>query len=157
MLTIPAGSTVTIPDVAFIYSNFLGSVGGGLLYTETAPHLKETSAKTRSMARYGATYTYKGHTMPSYEFTPFLQRLKVGLEWVLGVPFNAAVVNRYATGLQGVAPHNDTSAIPELGKQPVIAGVSFGATRPFVLQGRKKADQPVSLLHRNKSTPYLVE
>lgn len=144
MLHIPSGSQVIIPDVLFVYRNFF-NVGGSLLYTETASHLKETSSKARGMARYGVPYTYKGHKLPTFEFTPFLQRLRAGLEFTLMVPFNAAVVNRYKDGSQNVPPHSDAQAIPQLGKQPVIAGLSFGATRQFVIQGLKKTSQPVSI------------
>ncbi len=142
MLTIPSTSIIIVPDVAFVVRNFV-ACGGETFYTSSAPHLKETSAKTRFMARYGVPYTYKGRPLPSFEFTPFLQLLRAGLELTLETPFNAAVVNRYRDGTQGLAPHSDTQAIPQLGKQPIIAGVSFGATRQFVIQGRKKTDQPI--------------
>lgn len=142
MLTIPSGSVVVVPGVALHYTGWLLIEDPGL-YSECAPHLKETSSKARSMARYGVPYTYKGRPLPSYEFTPFLEYMRVRLAVLLGVEFNAAVVNYYADGSKGVGMHSDTRAIPQLGKQPVIASVSFGATRAFHLQGLKKADQPI--------------
>jgi alkylated DNA repair dioxygenase AlkB len=143
MLTIPSGSQVIIPGVLFIYRDFLANVPGSCLYNETGAHLKETSSGTRGMARYGVPYTYKGRPLPAFPFTPFLQRLQVGLQWVLNVPFNAAVVNRYRDGGQSVPPHSDSTAIPQLGKQPVIAGLSFGSTRDFVMCGLKKSSTPI--------------
>ena len=142
MLTIPSGSIIIVPDVAFVIRDFVTS-GGSPFYTETLPRLKETGTKTRSMARFGVPYTYKGHPLPAFEFGPVLLALKALIENALGTSFNAAVVNRYRDGTQGVAPHSDTQAIPQLGKQPIIAGLSFGATRDFVMQGRKKVDQPI--------------
>jgi alkylated DNA repair dioxygenase AlkB len=142
MLTIPSGSITIVPDVAFVVRDFV-TCGAADLYISSSPHLKETGSKSRSMARYGVPYTYKGHPLPTFGWTLFLEGLRVKVEAALGVPFNAAVVNRYKDGTQGVPPHSDARAIPQLGKQPIIAGVSFGATRQFVLQGLKKVDQPI--------------
>lgn len=143
MLTIPSGSVTVIEGAAFVVRGFAAHLPACELYTQSASHVKLTSAKARSMARYGVPYTYKGRPLPSYEWTEFLRTLKVLTEEALGVPFNAAVVNRYATGSEGVALHSDARAIPQLGKFPVIAGVSFGATRDFVMQGLKKTSEPV--------------
>ena len=46
-----------------------------------------------------------------------------------GTWFNTALLNYYRDGRDSVAWHSDDE--PELGRNPVIASVSFGATRVF--------------------------
>ncbi|EDY37490.1 DNA repair system specific for alkylated DNA [Cyanobium sp. PCC 7001] len=61
-----------------------------------------------------------------------LQRLREAS----GVPFNTALANLYRDGRDSVAWHSDDE--PELGAHPVIASLSLGATRRFLM--RRKAD-----------------
>jgi alkylated DNA repair dioxygenase AlkB len=54
------------------------------------------------------------------------------------------LLNLYRDGRDGMGWHADDE--PELGAEPVIASVSLGATRRFVLRHRRRRDQKIELL-----------
>jgi len=80
-------------------------------------------------------YRYSGQTLPPREAPAALVALWPRVEAAVGQRFNHAVLNRYRTGADHIARHADNE--PELGRNPVIAGVSLGAPRRFVLERRK--------------------
>jgi alkylated DNA repair dioxygenase AlkB len=82
----------------------------------------------------GASYRYSGATKEPSPWTPLLSSLKTKVEGIVGVDFNAALLNRYADGRQGMSWHSDDEAA--LGPTPTIASLSFGCTRRFVLRHR---------------------
>ncbi|MBP9129397.1 MAG: alpha-ketoglutarate-dependent dioxygenase AlkB, partial [Steroidobacteraceae bacterium] len=49
--------------------------------------------------------------------------------------YNSVLLNLYRDGRDGMGWHADDE--PELGREPVIASVSFGATRRFKLRHRR--------------------
>ena len=55
----------------------------------------------------------------------------------LGVAFDSVLANLYRDGRDAMGWHADDE--PELGPEPVIASVSLGATRRFVLRHRDGA------------------
>ena len=57
--------------------------------------------------------------------------------------FNSVLLNRYRSGRDGVSWHSDDE--PELGDEPVIASLSFGATRRFLLRDRSTRERAASL------------
>jgi len=82
----------------------------------------------------GRTYTYSGIEMAPESWTPALRTVKEAIGPVAGVAFNSVLCNRYRDGNDSVAWHSDDE--PELGVDPVIGSVSFGATRPFRFRHR---------------------
>lgn len=86
----------------------------------------------------GTTYTYSGIELQPTEFPPVLDDLRRRVGAVCGpdVVFNSVLANLYRSGSDGVAWHADDEA--ELGEEPTIASLSFGATRRFQL--RRKDD-----------------
>lgn len=50
-------------------------------------------------------------------------------------PFNHVLVNRYRDGADSIGLHADDE--PELGPDPIVATLSLGATRRFVLKPRR--------------------
>lgn len=82
----------------------------------------------------GRTYTYSGIEMEPLPWTPALLEVRAVAERVAGVAFNSVLCNRYRDGSDSVAWHSDDE--PELGVEPVIASVSFGAVRPFRFRHR---------------------
>ena len=54
------------------------------------------------------------------------------MEELCGVEFNSALLNLYRNGQDSMGYHSDDEK--ELGKNPVIASVSLGATRKFLLR-----------------------
>lgn len=85
----------------------------------------------------GKAYTYSNITMEPLPWSPPLREIRQAVEAATGAAFNSVLVNLYRDGRDGVAWHSDDE--PELGPAPVIASVSFGATRTFQL--RRKADK----------------
>ncbi len=101
-----------------------------------------TAGEGRSMARYGATYTYQGRPLKIYPWRDVLVSLKEQVQaacasFDLNVEFNAAVLNLYKDEKTDLPLHADTRAIHQLGKEPVIACISLGSARPFQLVEKK--------------------
>ena len=80
----------------------------------------------------GAAYTYSGMTLSPLPWTPALSALRGRVEIASGVPLNSVLLNWYRSGSDSMGWHAD--AEDELGPDPVIASVSLGATRRFVLK-----------------------
>lgn len=87
-------------------------------------------------------YTYSGRTRTALIWTPELLELKKRVEEVAGTTYNSCLLNLYADGMQGMAWHHDDEK--ELGDEPNIASVSFGAERRFDFRHKRKK-QKVSL------------
>ena len=86
----------------------------------------------------GVSYTYSGLTLPTMRWTPLLQRIKDDLEQATGHHFNSVLLNYYRDQNDSMGWHSDDEAA--LGPQPVIASLSFGATREFKLKHKTRAD-----------------
>jgi alkylated DNA repair dioxygenase AlkB len=86
----------------------------------------------------GAAYTYSGITMKPHEWTAELLKIKEAVEVHAGVVFNSLLLNQYRNGRDGVAWHADDER--ELGPNPVIGSLSFGAVRKFQL---RRKDNPM--------------
>ena len=80
----------------------------------------------------GDSYEYSKVTLPVNEFTSSLKIVRSIIETKLGIYFNSCLCNLYRHGRDYAAIHSDDE--PELGKNPMIASVSFGVTRKFTLK-----------------------
>lgn len=90
----------------------------------------------RLTAWYGdASYTYSGLTMHALPFTPLLAEIKQAVEQACGRAFNSVLLNYYRSERDSMGMHSDDEA--ELGRDPAIASVSFGATRTFILRHKR--------------------
>jgi alkylated DNA repair dioxygenase AlkB len=86
----------------------------------------------------GASYTYSGTEHHPLPWTPALARVRERVTGLTHVDFNAVLLNLYRDGRDGMGWHADDE--PELGRNPVIASVSLGATRRFCLRHRRRKD-----------------
>ena len=77
-------------------------------------------------------YRYSGQVLEPRPFHPLLEQLGERLSVECGHPFNHVVVNHYRNGRDNVGMHADDE--PELGYEPLIASLSLGVTRGFVMQ-----------------------
>ncbi len=84
-------------------------------------------------------YRYSGVTHVSPGWTPTLLTVRHRVEAVSNAPFNSVLLNRYRCGADSIGMHADDE--PELGVNPVVASVSLGAVRTFVLRHRKRRDK----------------
>src|SRR5689334_6359766 len=73
----------------------------------------------------GTSYSYSGITVNPLPWTPALLQIKARVETVAETRFNSVLLNFYRTEQDSVAWHSDDEK--ELGTNPVIASVSFGA------------------------------
>jgi alkylated DNA repair dioxygenase AlkB len=86
-----------------------------------------------------AAYAYSGITLEPLPFTPLLQALRAAVEAASGRRFNSVLLNYYRDGRDSMGMHSDNE--PELGPEPAIASLSFGATRTFVLQHKASKER----------------
>jgi alkylated DNA repair dioxygenase AlkB len=93
-------------------------------------------AEPRLSAWFGERdYTYSGRTVKRAPFPPTIASLLRRVEAATNATFNAVLVNRYRDGRDGMGFHSDDE--PELGPRPLIASLSFGVARRFVLEKKR--------------------
>jgi alkylated DNA repair dioxygenase AlkB len=92
------------------------------------------SRKVAWMGDAGFTYSYSGTSKTASPWTPPLQRIREQVETRCGQEFNSCLLNLYHDGSEGMGWHSDDEKT--LGRNPVIASVSFGAERPFRFKHR---------------------
>lgn len=88
-------------------------------------------------------YSYSGLHMTSLPWTETLLAIRELVQQMTGEPFNSVLANLYRDGEDSVSWHSDDEA--ELGRNPVIASVSLGATRRFSL--RHRFDRTIATRH----------
>jgi len=90
------------------------------------------------------TFDYQslGKSKPN-PWTPELLMIKEMVEPLAGITFNSVLLNYYRDGNDSVAWHSDKEDI--LGKNPVIASVSFGQVRSFDIRNKKDHSQKHSV------------
>ncbi|MDH7943736.1 alpha-ketoglutarate-dependent dioxygenase AlkB [Pseudohongiella sp. SYSU M77423] len=86
----------------------------------------------------GAEYSYSGITLAPEQWSDLLLDIKSKVEALSGASFNSVLVNYYRDHRDSMGFHADDE--PELGAQPVIASVSLGEERRFVLKHRHRKD-----------------
>ena len=85
-------------------------------------------------------YRYSGQTLEPREPTPPTAALMARVSERTGVPFNHVLLNCYRDGSDRIGLHADNE--PELGLNPIVATLSLGATRRFVLKPRRPDHGP---------------
>tara|TARA_Y100000996_G_C22390391_1_gene588910 strand:- start:86 stop:709 length:624 start_codon:yes stop_codon:yes gene_type:complete len=86
----------------------------------------------------GKEYTYSGLTVKALAWNSILLKIKKKIEAASSDVFNSVLLNDYCSGDIGMGWHSDDEK--ELGKNPVIASVSFGAERDFYLRHKTIKD-----------------
>jgi alkylated DNA repair dioxygenase AlkB len=80
-------------------------------------------------------YTYSGRARLPAPMTPTVARLRAALEATLGASLPGCLANLYRDGDDAMGWHADDE--PELGAEPLVASLSFGAARRFLLKPRE--------------------
>ncbi|XP_078540472.1 alpha-ketoglutarate-dependent dioxygenase alkB homolog 3 isoform X1 [Lissotriton helveticus] len=95
----------------------------------------------RLTAWYGELpYTYSNSTMqPNPHWHPLLTMLKDRIEEVTGYSFNSLLCNLYRNDKDSIDWHSDDE--PALGKNPIIASLSFGDTRVFEMRQKPPPEE----------------
>lgn len=79
-----------------------------------------------------ARYRYSGTTFEPQPFTPLQLDIKQAVEAATGRTFNSVLLNYYRNEHDSMGFHSDDER--ELGRDPAIASVSFGAARTLILK-----------------------
>jgi alkylated DNA repair dioxygenase AlkB len=92
----------------------------------------------------GSDYTYSGIKLTPRPWTDLLRDIKKRVETVSATAFNSVLLNYYRDNRDSMGFHSDDE--PELGVRPIIASLSFGEERTFVLKHKvNKLAKPVRL------------
>ncbi|TDK30207.1 alpha-ketoglutarate-dependent dioxygenase AlkB family protein [Luteimonas terrae] len=82
-----------------------------------------------------AAYRYSGVRFMPHAWPAALVPVRQAVSETAGVAFNSVLANLYRDGRDAMGWHSDDE--PELGSAPVIASLSLGATRRFVLKAKR--------------------
>ncbi len=83
-------------------------------------------------------YSYSNQTMKASPMTSLIKEIQLKVEQHSGERFNSVLANYYRDGADSNGWHSDDE--PELGHNPVIASLSFGAPRDFHLRHKRNKD-----------------
>jgi alkylated DNA repair dioxygenase AlkB len=101
---------------------------------------------TAFVADAGVVYRYSGVQHAGDGWAPGLLDVRRRAEQVTATTFNGVLLNLYRDGNDSMGPHADAEL--ELGLNPLVASVSLGAVRPFVLRHKaSKEKRALDLAH----------
>ncbi len=107
----------------------------------------KTHAQPRLTALYANntnSYSYSGITMHPTPFSPLLQKIKTTVEQYTHHHFTTCLLNLYRNEQDSNGWHADNEK--ELGINPIIASLSFGAPRWFHLKHRNEKQYKAKIL-----------
>jgi len=91
-------------------------------------------------------YSFSGITLQPLPWTSEILTIKNKIESIAKTVFNSVLLNLYRDGNDSISWHTD--AEKELGINPIIASVNFGATRKFQLRHIKTKEKlEIELTH----------
>lgn len=88
----------------------------------------------------GLSYRYSGLRLHSAPWHPLVEELRQQLAEVEPTVFNCVLLNLYRDGNDSMGWHSDDEA--ELGPDPVIASISLGQPRRFLMRHRRDRTLP---------------
>lgn len=144
---------IDLPDAHLTYwSQFLGALASERLFADLLATLAWQQehitlfGKTHKVPRLQvwmgdpqARYQYSGLALLPQPWSPAVLTIKQEIERCCCQHFNAVLINLYRDGRDSNGWHSDDE--PELGKNPVVASLSLGATRRFRLRHKYRKDQ----------------
>lgn len=146
--------TDSLPDLDVLYEPcFLDSTESRAFFKElrhNTPWRQEVMtmhgrevAVPRLIAWYGDMRHAERYSRIPLEGNPWtaaLYAIKARVEERVGIAFNTVLLSLYRDGADSVAWHRDYTGL--VGSRPVIAAVSLGATRRFLMKHRERRDLP---------------
>ncbi len=97
----------------------------------------------------GKPYSYSNIIMQPNSWNILLTHIKLEIEQVCNESFTTVLLNLYRDGKDSNGWHADNEK--ELGRNPVIASVSFGAERVFHLQHNNLPNEKLKIILENGS------
>ncbi|WP_224489175.1 alpha-ketoglutarate-dependent dioxygenase AlkB family protein [Robertkochia flava] len=94
-------------------------------------------------------YTYSGLTLHPQRYTPLLQEIRQRVENHTHCSFSSCLLNLYRNGSDSNGWHADDEK--ELGRNPLIASVSFGQDRSFHFRHKKDKSLKKKIVLENGS------
>jgi alkylated DNA repair dioxygenase AlkB len=92
----------------------------------------------------GKPYSYSNIKMQPHPWNLLLQKIKSKVESVSDTNFTTVLLNQYRDGKDSNGWHADNEK--ELGTNPIIASISFGAERTFQLKHNSNIDLKKSIV-----------
>ncbi len=92
---------------------------------------------------FGTDYSVPGTISTPNPWTPELLYIQSLVEPLAGIKFNSVLLNYYRDGNDSVAWHSDRESV--LGKNPIIASVSFGQVRSFDIRNKSDHNEHYSV------------
>ena len=149
--------TLDLPDAEIVYyPQFFDKEQADSIYTELLQKINwqqdnitvfgKTHPQPRLTALYGnegKPYSYSNITMQPHPWNSLLQKIKHYLEARTACEFTTVLLNQYRDGKDSNGWHADNEK--ELGPNPIIASLSFGAERVFQLKHNTLADAKKSI------------
>lgn len=86
----------------------------------------------------GLSYSYSGITLTARPYSDLVAIIARKIEKTTGLSFNSVLINYYRDGKDSMGWHADNE--PELGENPMIASLSLGSARDFVLKHNQRSD-----------------
>jgi alkylated DNA repair dioxygenase AlkB len=118
----------------------------------------KTVLQPRLIAWYGdkgANYTYSGIHHDPLPWTDTLIDIKTRVEKVADTSFNSVLLNYYRHHRDSMGLHSDDE--PELGHRPIIASLSLGEDRTFILRHKTRRDLKTFRLKLASGSLLLME
>ncbi|WP_396170732.1 alpha-ketoglutarate-dependent dioxygenase AlkB family protein [Flavobacterium sp.] len=112
----------------------------------------KTHPQPRLTALYGnqgKTYSYSNIKMEPHAWNPLLKKIKAKIEGISNTNFSTVLLNLYRDGKDSNGWHADNEK--ELGQNPIIASVSFGAERIFQLKHNSISNAKLNIVLENGS------
>jgi alkylated DNA repair dioxygenase AlkB len=112
----------------------------------------KTHPQPRLTALYGnqgKTYSYSNIKMEPHAWNPQLKKIKAKIEGISNTNFSTVLLNLYRDGKDSNGWHADNEK--ELGQNPIIASVSFGAERIFQLKHNSISNAKLNIILENGS------
>jgi alkylated DNA repair dioxygenase AlkB len=155
---IPDPIFLNLPDAEVIYyPHFFDKEEADIIFAELTNEIPwqqddirvfgKTHPQPRLTALYGnegKPYSYSNIKMQPHPWNLLLQKIKSKVESVSYTNFTTVLLNQYRDGKDSNGWHADNEK--ELGTNPIIASLSFGAERTFQLKHNSDKDQKKSII-----------
>ena len=149
---------LNLPDAEIIYyPQFFDKEQADTIYTELLQEIAwqqdnitvygKTHPQPRLTALYGnegKPYSYSNITMQPHPWNSLLKKIKYYIEATTECSFTTVLLNQYRDGKDSNGWHADNEK--ELGINPTIASLSFGAERVFQLKHNTIADAKKNII-----------
>lgn len=138
-------------DECWYDENFLSKEDASSLFNRISSETKWIQPQIRMFGKWvdqprllawqsseGLSYSYSGITLAANPYSAPVAEIAEKIERKTGLKFNSVLINFYRDGKDSMGWHADNE--PELGMNPMIASLSLGSARDFVLKHNQRSD-----------------